>query len=132
MEQMLSSAAATVSAAAVLFLTFAALGIILGANQLRDLALKLTGGALVVALLARGCIEVVGKIDPSVQGATGQASGADALVCFSVGVGHVVLAIVLVARWLRPRAAVERAEEQRRARMRQRVRVPPRDHELEP
>jgi len=131
-EQILTGTAAVASAAAVLFMTFVALGVILGANQLRDVALRLVGGAVVIAVLARGCVPVVGDMARSVPAHAGATSGTDGLICVTVALGHVVLGIVLLARWLRPRAGVERAEERRRARMRERVRVPPRDHELDP
>lgn len=133
MHEVLSNAAATVSGAAAFFVVVLALGVMLGSARLRDGALRLVGIAVVVALGLRG---VAGLVAGAPRGAApevgGVSDGGDALLCIAVAVGHVVLALVLLLRWLRPRAGQERAEERRRARSRERVRVPPRDVELDP
>ncbi len=129
MENIASSAAATAWSAAAVFVVVAALGIIVGANQLRDLALRLVGAAVVVGIAIRSLGSAI--VDNDAPSAGGPGSG-DAWLCVAFAVGHLVLALVLVARWLRPRAGAERAEERRRARTRERQRVAPRDVELDP
>ena len=132
-DLLLSAAGAAYASAAFLFV-LVAFTVMLGANAARDALLRLAIGAVLLGLLGNGlhgALHAGG--DPDAAGMrVGPDNGIDTLLCTAAVVGHGVLALVLLLRWLRPRAAQERADENGRARLRERVRVPPRDRDLEP
>lgn len=128
MDDLVLHAAGAVMATAAFFVVLVALGVMLGANPLRDIGLRLAGAAIALGIALRACAGLVGSADIG----SGGEMAADPLLCIGVVAGHVVLAVALFLRWLRPRAGVERADEQTRARMRERVRSLPRDRDLEP